>query len=48
LAVTLELQRRGIGGRLVESGHEVARKLGFASSVLVGHPAYYPRFGYRP
>jgi predicted N-acetyltransferase YhbS len=48
LAVAPRLQRRGIGARLVEAGHCAARNLGFQSSVLVGHPAYYPRFGYRP
>ena len=48
LAVAPALQRRGIGGQLIEAGHRVARELGFASVVLVGHPAYYPRFGYRP
>lgn len=48
VAVAPGSQRRGIGGRLVEAGHRVARNLGFASSVLVGHPTYYPRFGYRP
>jgi predicted N-acetyltransferase YhbS len=48
LAVAPGLQRRFIGTRLVEAGHRIAHKLGFSSSVLVGHPAYYPRFGYRP
>jgi predicted N-acetyltransferase YhbS len=48
LAVAPALQRRGIGVRLVEAGHRVARGLGFASSVLVGYPTYYLRFGYRP
>lgn len=48
LAVVPEYQRRGIGGQLIEAGHRVARELGFRSVLLVGHPAYYPRFGYRP
>jgi predicted N-acetyltransferase YhbS len=48
LAVAPGLQRKGIGARLVDAGHRIARDLGFASSVLVGHPTYYPRFGYRP
>jgi predicted N-acetyltransferase YhbS len=48
LAVAPAWQRRGIGGRLIEAGHQAARGLGFSSSVLVGHPTYYPRFGYRP
>jgi predicted N-acetyltransferase YhbS len=48
LAVSPHFQRRGIGARLVEAGHDAARASGFSSSVLVGHPTYYPRFGYRP
>ncbi|MDW7685063.1 MAG: N-acetyltransferase [Bacillota bacterium] len=48
LAVAPDYQGKGIGGRLIEAGHQVARELGFKSALLVGHPAYYPRFGYRP
>lgn len=48
LAVAPDYQRKGIGGRLIKAGHRVARKLGFKSTLLVGHPAYYPRFGYWP
>ena len=48
IAVLPEFQRQGIGRRLIEAGHEAARKLGFTSSLLVGHPSYYPRFGYKP
>lgn len=48
LAVAPDYQGKGIGGRLIEAGHRVARELGFKSALLVGHPAYYPRFGYRP
>jgi predicted N-acetyltransferase YhbS len=47
LAVAPAVQRQGIGARLVDAGHRTARDLGFAASVLVGHPNYYPRFGYR-
>jgi predicted N-acetyltransferase YhbS len=47
LAVVPDYQGKGIGGRLIEVGHRVARELGFKSALLVGHPAYYPRFGYR-
>ncbi|HZU12403.1 MAG TPA: N-acetyltransferase [Chloroflexota bacterium] len=40
-------QRQGAGSRLVEEGHRIARDKGFALSFLLGHPSYYPRFGYR-
>lgn len=39
-------QRQGIGGKLIEYGHILAKKLGFSSIVLLGHEDYYPRFGY--
>ncbi len=48
VAVLPEFQRQAIGTRLIEKGHEKAHKLGFDSVVLLGHPDYYPRFGYLP
>ncbi len=46
VSVLLEYQGKGIGGKLIEEGHQQARALGFTSVLLVGHPEYYPRFGY--
>lgn len=46
LAVLPDYQRQGIGGRLINEGHKIARHLGYAYSVVIGYPAYYPRFGY--
>jgi predicted N-acetyltransferase YhbS len=46
LAVEPAYQKRGIGGALITESHCVARKLGFASLVVLGHASYYPRFGY--
>ncbi len=46
LSVLPEMQGKGIGSRLILEGHGIARALGFASVILVGHPQYYPRFGY--
>jgi len=48
LSVLPAFQRRGIGGALMEHGHDTARALGFSLCVLVGHEDYYPRFGYEP
>jgi len=39
-------QRRGIGSMLVERGIEVCRSAHHRAIVLVGHPSYYPRFGF--
>jgi putative acetyltransferase len=41
-------QRKGIGTKLLQEGIDLSRKLGFRSIVVVGHPAYYSRFGFLP
>lgn len=46
MAVLPELQRKGIGDRLVRSGLERARNLGSRSVIVLGHAHYYPRFGF--
>lgn len=48
LAVFPGFQRQGIGSALVTKGLELARAKGFRSVVVVGDPAYYSRFGFRP
>jgi putative acetyltransferase len=47
VAVVPERQRRGIGGALVRAALDQAEREGAAAVVLLGHPAYYPRFGFR-
>ncbi|MEZ4816247.1 MAG: N-acetyltransferase [Bdellovibrionota bacterium] len=39
-------QKKKIGGALINRGHMIAKELGFKSVILLGHPDYYPRFGY--
>ena len=46
MAILPEYQRRGIGSRLVTTGLEGCRKLGLDYAVVLGHPNYYPRFGF--
>ena len=41
-------QRQGIGKKLIEKGHRIARKLGFHYSVVLGSEKYYPKLGYVP
>ena len=47
MAVAPELQGAGVGSLLVTTGLEQAKALGFACVVVLGHPSYYPRFGFR-
>ena len=46
MAVRPDLQRRGIGTRLLEAGLARCRAAGHELIVVLGHPAYYPRFGF--
>ena len=48
LGVVPEHQRDGIGGALMRAAIEACRALGVPFVVLLGHPEYYPRFGFRP
>ncbi len=46
MAVAPDQQRRGVGSALVPAGLERCRQLGYGAVVVVGHPEYYPRFGF--
>jgi putative acetyltransferase len=48
LAVLPRHQNRGVGSALVRRGLEEARRLGHGVVIVVGHPSYYPRFGFQP
>jgi putative acetyltransferase len=48
LAVAPERQRDGIGGALVRAGIERAEARGEPLVAVLGHPSYYPRFGFEP
>ena len=48
MAVSPARQHQGIGSRLVEAGLEECRRAGFGAVVVLGHPEYYPRFGFAP
>ena len=46
MAVTPERHRSGIGSLLVRRGLEVLRDQSCPFVVVLGHPEYYPRFGF--
>jgi len=48
MAVVPARQRGGIGSALVRAGLEACRALGCDAVVVLGHPSYYPRFGFAP
>jgi putative acetyltransferase len=48
IAVLPERQRRGIGSQLVSAGLLECRNAGYDCVVVLGHPTYYPRFGFVP
>ena len=48
VSVVLGYRDRGVGSALVREGCRRARELGYGAVCLVGDPAYYVRFGFRP
>ena len=46
MAVRPGRQRRGIGSALVRAGFDACRAAGHGVVIVVGHPAFYPRFGF--
>jgi putative acetyltransferase len=46
MAVLPEYQNQGIGGKLIRYGLEKCREKGYQSVIVLGHPEYYPRFGF--
>ncbi len=48
MAVLPDRQRAGVGSLLVEEALRRAAATGFPLVLVVGHPEYYPRFGFEP
>lgn len=46
MAVLPERQRQGIGSKLVTEGLEMLRGEGCPFVIVLGHPDFYPRFGF--
>ena len=48
MAVLPDWQRKGVGTRLVNEGLQACGEAGYEAVVVLGHPDYYPRFGFVP
>lgn len=48
IAVMPNHQRRGIGSKLVQEGLKRCTELEYDFVFLIGHPTYYPKFGFKP
>jgi putative acetyltransferase len=46
MAVLPEYQKQGIGSELIRHGLEQCKRLGWEIVIVLGHPDYYPRFGF--
>jgi predicted N-acetyltransferase YhbS len=47
VTILSEFQRQGIGGELIRKGIKACQRLGYDSIVVLRHPEYYPKFGFR-
>ena len=48
VSVHPDFQRQGIGKSLILEGLRIAKSLGFRNVNVLGHPDYYPKFGFIP
>ncbi len=48
LAIVPDAQKQGIGGKLIDQGLELLSKSGVDLVFVLGHPEYYPRYGFKP
>ena len=48
MAVLPECQRQGVGSQLVRAGLDSCRASRHDAVVVIGHPEFYPRFGFVP
>ena len=48
MSVLPEFQKKGVGSMLVNEGLKYCQQTGYSAVVVLGHPEYYPRFGFVP
>ncbi len=47
MSVLPEYQGKGIGQKLIHQGLASARKIGYPAVLVLGHPKYYPKAGFK-
>lgn len=47
VSVSPDYQSKGIGKQLILEALQKAKELGYQSVVVLGHPQYYPKFGFQ-
>jgi predicted N-acetyltransferase YhbS len=47
VSVKPELHGQGLGSEIIRHSLARARELGFGAVIIMGHPGYYPRFGFK-
>lgn len=48
VAVRSDFQRQGIGNAMIKFGLDLCRTKSYLAVAVLGHPTYYPRFGFLP
>lgn len=48
LGILPKYQKQGIGKKLIEKGHQIAKELGYHYSIVLGSETYYSKSGYSP
>ncbi|MEK3805514.1 N-acetyltransferase [Bacillus sp. FSL H8-0547] len=48
MAVSPQMQNKGIGSALVRDGLIRSKMLGYKSVIVLGHPLFYAKFGFKP
>ncbi len=48
LAVLPDYQKQGVGGKLIAHGIKLLTAAGIDLVFVLGHPDYYPRYGFKP
>ena len=48
MSVVPSQSHRGIGSELIQAGIRLAGEKGYGAIVVLGHPEYYKRFGFKP